>query len=101
MVFNKSSIMLSLFTNVAYAVDCAVCTKIATNIINPIIGLMFGLAFVAFLYGVLEFIQGGANEKTLETGKRHMIYGILGIVIMIGARGIIELIQRLVISLGS
>ena len=82
-------------------ITCTICDKIVTNIFNPIVGVMFGLAFVVFLYGVLEFIQGGSNEKSVETGKRHMIYGILGLVIMVGVKGIIALIQSTVTTIGS
>lgn len=83
--------MWSLLINTAHAASAVddLVGKIKTNILNPIIAIMFGLAFVIFLYGVVEFIQGGANEKSIETGKRHMIYGILGLVIMLGVNGII------------
>lgn len=92
--------------NRAYAADptgeitCRICDKIVTNILNPIIGVLFGVAFVVFLYGVVEYIQGGSNDKSLETGKRHMVYGILGLVIIVGANGIIALINSTIVTIG-
>jgi hypothetical protein len=92
--------MLSIFINTVHAADAAdrIINSIKTNILNPIVAVMFGLALVMFLYGVLEFIQGGPNEKTLETGKRHIIYGILGLAIMAGVQGIIAQITETVNS---
>lgn len=91
--------MLSLFINTAYAADAVtIVDKIKTQILNPIVGVMFGLALVYFLYGMLEFVQGGANEKSVEKGKQHMIYGILGLVIIVGVQGIISMITATVNS---
>ncbi len=94
--------MLNFFINTAYAASANdVINKVADNIFNPIIAVMFGLALIMFLYGVLEFIQGGANEKAVEKGKQHIIYGILGLVIMVGVNGIIELIRATIQSFGN
>ena len=86
--------MLGIFINTAYAVASAdaIIGKIKTNIINPIVAVAVGLAFVMFLYGVLEYVQGGSNEKEIETGKKHIIWGIIGLVIMFGVNGIIKMI---------
>ena len=93
--------MISLFINTAYAaeVECVICENVVNNIINPIIALLFGFALIAFLYGMLEFIQGGTNDKEVEKGKQHMMYGILGLVVMVGARGILEIIKGTIASL--
>jgi uncharacterized membrane protein YidH (DUF202 family) len=55
-----------------------------TLIINPLIKLLFALAIGYFLYGVLEFIMNQENEEKKTTGKQHMIWGIIGIAIMMG-----------------
>ena len=62
------------------------------EIINPIIYLLFALALVYFLFGALQFILGQDNEEQKTTGKQHMIWGIIGIVIMMGVFGIMHLI---------
>ena len=95
--------MLDLFISTVYAADdisCTICDKIIANIYNPIVGVLFGVAFIVFLYGVLEFIQGGSNEKAVEIGKRHILYGILGLVIIVGVNGIIALIRSTVLTIG-
>jgi uncharacterized membrane protein YidH (DUF202 family) len=61
-------------------------------IINPLIGFMFALAVVFFLWGVFEFINNQENEEKKTTGKMHMLWGIIGLVIMMGVFAIMNLI---------
>jgi len=84
------------FTNVAYAsesVDVFV-SNVNKLIINPLIVLLFGLAVVYFLYGVFQFISNSENEEAKTKGKSHMIWGIIGIVIMMGVFTILNIIMN-------
>ena len=66
--------------------------KVDTMIINPLIYFLFALAVVFFLYGVLEFLMNQENEEKKTTGKRHMLWGIMGIAIMLGVWTILGMI---------
>ncbi|MDP3988658.1 MAG: hypothetical protein Q8P93_00250 [bacterium] len=68
---------------------------IKSNIINPALTLFFVLGMVVFAWGVVQFIIAYQNADTagVEAGKRHMIWGILGLAIMISAFGIINFVQ--------
>jgi uncharacterized membrane protein len=66
--------------------------KINAQIINPIIEFAFLVAFVIFLYGVMEFVRGADNQDKRTAGKNHMLYGIIGFVIMFGVFGIISIL---------
>lgn len=82
-----------LFPRVAYAADItSLMSKVNRVIINPIILLLFGVALLVFLWGIVEFLSSPDNEQTKQEGKRHMLWGILGMAIMIGAFGIMQLI---------
>ena len=63
-------------------------------IINPLILLLFALALVYFLWGVLEFMVNQDNEEKRTTGKKHMVWGIVGLTIMVGVFAIMSLILR-------
>lgn len=63
-------------------------------IINPLINLLFALAIVYFLYGVFEFLSNQENEEKKTTGKNHMIWGIVGITIMLGVWTILGIIIK-------
>lgn len=65
-----------------------------TKILNPIETLLIVLATLFFLWGVVEFIGGASNEDKRTIGKRHMIWGILGLVIILSARGIINVLDN-------
>ncbi|NUQ57025.1 MAG: hypothetical protein HUT38_00840 [Candidatus Paceibacter sp.] len=62
-------------------------------ILNPIIGFMFAVATVMFIYGITEYILGAENEDVRSKGKRHMIYGVIGMFVMISAYGIINILS--------
>ncbi|OGJ15240.1 hypothetical protein A2585_01835 [Candidatus Nomurabacteria bacterium RIFOXYD1_FULL_39_12] len=61
-------------------------------IINPLIGFLFALAIAFFLYGVLEFFMNQENEEKKTTGKSHMIWGVVGITIMLGVWTILSIV---------
>lgn len=63
-------------------------------IIQPLIGLLFALALILFFWGVAQFIlNSGGNEEGRTKGKQHMIWGILGMFIMISAYAIIGVLR--------
>ncbi|MFA4975681.1 MAG: hypothetical protein WC577_03280 [Candidatus Paceibacterota bacterium] len=80
-------------TKVAYASVDSFVSNVNELIINPLIVFLFGLAIVYFLYGIFEFISNGENEEKKTKGKNHMMWGIIGIVIMMGVFTILNLIM--------
>ena len=67
-------------------------TKVDSLIINPLISLLFALAVVYFLYGVFKFVSNQDNEEERLTGKKHMVWGIVGITIMMGVWTILGIV---------
>lgn len=61
-------------------------------ILNPLIGLLFFVALLVFLWGVFRFVANASSEDARETGKRNMMWGILGMFIMVSVYGIIRLV---------
>lgn len=68
--------------------------KVGQNILNPIVLLLFAAALVYFLWGVFVFIRDYDNEDARGIGARHMLWGIIGMFIMVSAFGIMNLIAR-------
>lgn len=82
-------------TKVAFAASESLNKFIANvdnQIINPLILFLFALALVFFLYGMLEFIMNQSNDEKKTTGKSHMLWGIVGITIMMGVWTILNII---------
>lgn len=80
------------YTKTAYASLDSFIGKVNSEIINPLIGLLFASAVVFFLYGVLEFFLNQENEDKKTSGKSHMLWGIVGITIMLGVWTILNMI---------
>lgn len=70
--------------------------KIQDAILTPIITLLSLGAFVIFVWGVVEFIASSENEEKRTKGQQHMIWGIIGLVIIFGANAIVSLIKATV-----
>ena len=66
--------------------------RINQYIINPFLGFLFILAFAYFLWGVVEYFLRADNEEARSQGKQHILWGLIGIVIMAGFYGIISLL---------
>jgi len=63
--------------------------KIIVQIINPIILLLASGAFVVFLWGIFEFIRPANVAKRAE-GRSAIFWGLIGLAIIFGAYGIIN-----------
>lgn len=84
------------FINTAYASESLnqFISNVDKLIINPLILLLFALALVYFLYGIFEFISNQENEEKKTKGKSHMMWGIIGITIMLGVFMIMKIIMN-------
>ncbi len=68
--------------------------KILTEIVSPLLGLATAVAFVLFLFGMVRFLiakSNGESEK-FEQGKKHLLWGIAGLFIMLSIWGILIMI---------
>ncbi len=76
----------------AYAASIPLLDKITTTILNPLITLLFAFALVYFLYGVYEMVRGSDNEEARRIGQQHVLWGVIGMAIMISAFGIMHVV---------
>lgn len=58
-------------------------------IINPILAFIFTAALVYFLWGLVLFLYNMGEQAKIEDGKRHMMYGLIGMTIMVSVYAII------------
>ncbi len=66
------------------------------NFINgTLVPLVFAIAFLVFIWGVVKFfILGGGDETKRSEGKQLMIWGIIGFVVMVSLWGIVNLLSE-------
>ena len=65
--------------------------NVVTQVVNPLIVLLAAAAFVVFVWGVFQFIAHAGDEGKRTEGKSAILWGIVGLVIIFGAFGIINL----------
>jgi len=70
--------------------------SISRVIINPLIMLLFALAVVYFVYGLVQYLLSPDNEEVRKTIKTRMLWGIIGMFIMVAVFGIMQLILKTV-----
>ncbi len=69
-------------------------SKLVSVVINPLIALAFGAALVVFVWGIVEFLLALSQGGDTETGKQHMLWGIIGLFIMTAAFGILSIVTN-------
>jgi hypothetical protein len=94
-----NALMYMLSVRVAHAAAPAIPTpvktfigKISTEILDPIIAILFVVATAYFFLGVARYIWSPDNEEAREKGKVGMFYGIIGMFIMVAVFGILKFI---------
>lgn len=60
-------------------------------IFYPLITLLSGVALLVFLWGGFRFITNADNSTEREVGRSHMIYGIIGLLVMVSAMAILTI----------
>ena len=62
------------------------------NIVDPAIYFIFALALLYFIYGMVLFIKGADDEEARTTGRRHMLWSVVGLAIMVSVYAILAII---------
>jgi|GEM_PF-833231 len=77
-------------TDAQFAAQCFV-DKINDAILFPLITLLMALAFLFFLYGAFEYVKNSGSDAGRETGRRHLLYGVIGMLVMLSAFSILNI----------
>ena len=70
----------------------ALLNKVNDLILNPIITLAFAVAMLVFFWGVVQFINSETADAKRAEGQRKLIFGLIGMFVMVSAFGIIHFI---------
>ena len=72
--------------------------KINDAVLQPIVALLMAVAVGYFLFGVMKFVRNQDSEDAQVEGKKHMMWGIIGIAIMVSVYGILNFINSFVLG---
>ena len=64
----------------------------AGEILSMTLGLLVVVAFLVFIWGIIQYVIAKGDEKKLAEGKQVMIYGIIGLTVIVALWGILALI---------
>ena len=60
-------------------------------ILFPLMTLMVAVAFFVFIWGAYQFVLNADDNTARTEGKSHMMYGIIGLLVMVSAMAILKI----------
>ena len=77
---------------IAHASVASLVSSIDKVIVNPLIFLLFAVALILFLYGIVKLLLSPDNEEVRKTSKSHIMWGLFGMFIMVSVFAIMNII---------
>lgn len=71
------------------------------KILRPFANILLVVATVIFLFGVVEYIAGASSESARTTGRSHILWGTVGLAIMISVKFILQILTSVYYPNGS
>lgn len=68
--------------------------RIQEYILVPAEKVIFAAGMFLFVYGLVEFLWNVDEGEAQNVGKQHMLWGIIGVFIMVSVVGIISIIEN-------
>ena len=65
----------------------------AGNILDTLIPILVVLGVVYFVWGVVTYVIS-SDEEAKKTGRNRMIYGIIGLVVIVAMWGLVGIVKR-------
>ncbi len=66
---------------------------VTSTILNPMVGLLIGVALVVFLWGIVKYISSGADSTKRKEGAALVFYGVIGLFVMISVWGLVSFLS--------
>ena len=89
-------VSLTLFLlvfSIAFAVDDAASfiDNLTDNLVPPIVRLIFALAIVYFLWGVVQYVLYPDEETKKKEGKEKIIWGLIALTVMFSVYALVSI----------
>lgn len=72
----------------------ALLDRIVTQVIDPTVKVIFTLGLFFFIWGLVRYLWELKDGKSDGDGRMHMLWGLVGMLIMVSVYGIIALIMN-------
>ncbi len=67
--------------------------KFVQFVLNPALMVVFSLGLLIFVFGLVEFLVALSKGAETKRGRDHMLWGIVGMFIMVSVFGIIRILN--------
>ena len=57
-----------------------------------VIPILFAIATIVFLWGVILYITSGGDEDKRKEGRNYIIFGLIGLFVMVAIWGIVNVL---------
>lgn len=98
-IINKRNIALALLglslPLAAFAQSSSQVNTILENIVdtlNIVLILAFALLTLYFIWGVIQYVSAAGDEEKINQGKKHMLWGIIGMAVVAAAWALANLL---------
>lgn len=89
---NFFAIALSLVPCLATAATFESVVNKITSLLQPIVNIIVAIGLVTFLWGVVNYITAGDDPKKRTAAKDYMIYGIIGLAVMVSVWALVNIL---------
>jgi|SRR3989344_3341961 len=62
------------------------------GVLAPLFSLLVGAGLLVFLWGVMRYVFAGHNEEQRSEGSKFMMYGVIGLLVLVGVWGFVQLL---------
>ena len=70
------------------------------NFLNAIVPVLVALGVVYFVWGVVTYVIA-SDEEAKKTGRDRIIYGIIGLAVIIGMWGLVNVLKNTFFNVGN
>ena len=89
--------VLSFIPSVTFAMNDTfkdlVTNVVMNGVLVPIVPILISLTIIVFIFGILKFMKSSDSKERGE-GKMYMLWGIIGIFVMVSVWGLVNILQN-------
>ena len=82
--------MENFFAQITNPLESGTIPELILYILDKLLPIVLGLAVVAIMYGGFKIAASRGNETKYSEGKKAVGYAVVGILIVVAARAIVE-----------
>ncbi len=63
-----------------------------SDLLNLVVPILVALGVIYFIWGVISYVIG-TDEETKASGRQKIIYGIIGLAVIVGVWGLVKILN--------